>query len=297
MTSFGRRFLGIAVAGLVALVGGCSECDEGDRACDGDGVRVCNTDGDGPFRGRWQHFSCGVTCVDLGGPTCTASREPVPECMNGRRNTCYEGVPTICRGGYPLPQIPCEAGTQCVAPGPDVVAFCAAAPEPIAECSGAGTQPICFDGRPARCRSGYPMFEGAACNAPTRCAVSATCGAICVVGDPDPRCAQGSFCDRNDVVTCQCEFVASRHTCSTSKGCREAAGETACTESQEPDPRCGDPTQRWSAFCDGDVATNCWYGFIETTSECQPSRCSVVTAAQRAGCSLPSSTPQQVPNG
>jgi hypothetical protein len=230
---------------------GCDECPEGAVTCQGEnGIRVCQR-GNEDAKAVWSNFQCPVACRQVGTEVhCVDSREPVAECAME-----------------------------------------------------AGSRPVCFSGQPAYCWHGY--LDGAAppaCAPDTHCQMT-PCGGSCVVGNaPDSRCSSGdsaSFCDGNSRALCACGFEKSRDPCNTLL-CHEmtmsisspmgatTGYEARCLDSLTQDPRCGDPTQPASAFCDGDVVGNCWFGFARPAS-CPPSApCKVVNASRSyATCSFP----------
>lgn len=167
-------------------------------------------------------------------------------------------------------------------------ATCVSAAEPVTECAGA-TRVVCFEGVPTQCWGGYPVKQSP-CGAPTHCAISPSCGAVCALDDtPEPRCSPIPFCDGGSVAHCSCDLVDRRVDCGAADLCREMGGQTVCIESTTPDPRCGDPTVRTVGFCEAGVAVTCWYGFVTYRADCGTSSC-VVTAGQ-AACTGPVSAP------
>ncbi len=232
------QILATLVWGLLVFSAGCNECSPGEIRCKGDVYGACTADGDGPFAtSRWVEATCPVACRVIAGlPTCVGATEPVAACVGATHQICFDGVPSLCMGGYPIHRTPCGA--------------------------------------------------------PTHCAVSPTCGAICAVDDaPDPRCSARPFCDGGRLNTCSCDLVVSRVDCGAADQCREMNGESVCTRSSTPDPRCGDPSQHESGFCADGTAFSCWFGFVAGAFNCGTNRC-IERPGQYAACELPVSTPQ-----
>jgi len=168
------------------------------------------------------------------------------------------------------------------------VAVCLPTRDPDPECAGGGDFMTCLDNAPTHCFGGY-AFKETPCASPSHCAMSAACGGpICVTSDsPDPRCAQRKFCDGNDYVTCTCDYVSSRFSCGATETCRAMDGDVLCTPA-EPDPRCSGAAQTRFGFCDGNVAYDCWYGYLVSASACAPpSHCDVLPTVNAAGCAYP----------
>jgi hypothetical protein len=164
-------------------------------------------------------------------------------------------------------------------------ATCVDSREPVAECANSvGSSAVCFGEQRAYCWHGY-LFQLEGCAGGTHCRLT-TCGGSCVVGDSlDSRCSATvtSFCDGNARAICECGFEKSRGDCGASF-CHEGGGEARCTEATQ-DPRCGDPAQAGSGFCDGNVVGMCWYGFA-MGGQCPPSQtCQLLTTYPYATCS------------
>jgi hypothetical protein len=168
-------------------------------------------------------------------------------------------------------------------------AECVDSRDPVAECAGRLDRFLtCFENAETVCFDGYPSNIGQACPAPSHCVASATCGTACAIDDgPEPRCTpqQQKFCDGNDQVVCSCEFVLYRSSCGATETCLAMNDDTRCVP-PETDPRCASSAQPTFGFCDGQVANECWYGYLVNSFECRPtSRCDSVTLAPQATCS------------
>ena len=213
-----------------------------------------------------QFFATAVLCLSAVFTTgCQECEGGQSECAGdvARHCTSEDGNPIVRRHWWVEKRcaVKCHASV--------LGATCVDSLQPVPECAGASR--TCFEGAPASCTGGYPVKEEP-CKGEAQCVLSSTCGPICAAEPPsEPRCAQDSFCDGTDtLVTCKCGFVESRLTCSASTVCQDVRGEARCTQSTTPDPHCGDPTQRLSGFCDGSVATACWYGFVTNAFDCAP---------------------------
>lgn len=161
-------------------------------------------------------------------------------------------------------------------------AQCVSAPDPVPECQSG--EETCYLNTPTSCRNGYPIRH-TPCSGNSRCVISASCGAMCAIDDsPDPRCAASPFCDgEGNLSSCSCDFVVARASCGSADLCKTLGGDSRCTETATPDPRCGDPGQKTSGFCNDDAATFCWFGFVAGQHDCAAGRC-VETAGQPPAC-------------
>ena len=169
-------------------------------------------------------------------------------------------------------------------------AGCVDSRQPIQQCEGAtADKGVCFEGRPSGCWDGY-LIKGQACGSTTHCVESAECGPICVAGSaPEPRCAQERFCDGGDAIAlCKCGYVQYRFSCSTGLSCQDMRGQPVCL-SAAPDPRCGDPTQQYFSFCEGNVLVGCWYGYLSSINDC-------AKISSPAGRCEPTATPTRKPS-
>ncbi len=95
---------------------------------------------------------------------------------------------------------------------------------------------------------------------PARCATSK---------GPDPRCPrtdteqQPEFCFEGSIVACTPSGHAAR-TVSCEAACVESDEKAECTQSSEPDPRCGDADE----VCDGNLLIRCEQGYRIVESPC-----------------------------
>lgn len=226
------QILAILVCGLVGLAAGCNECQSGETRCDGNVVKSCSYDGDGPIsNATWHESVCPVACREAGGEArCVSAPDPVPECADGH-DTCFENTPSSCLGGYPIRHTPCSGDTHCVMSA-SCGAICVLDDNPDARCA-AG--PFCdADGNLNACSCDFVIARGT-CGGADRCRTMGGISRCTSASTPDARCGDptqetSGFCSSENVATtCWFGFVAGGINCG-SFPCLERPGQSAACE-------------------------------------------------------------------
>jgi len=188
---------------------------------------------------------------------------------------CRDGNAENCRDDQDLRRgvwraTPCE-GLTCVRDRVAHEAFCAELAQPEAGCgTGSAERSVCDGNRLLLCTAGGFLLDHEDCGA-------------CIAGDqpfcaegaqPDPKCGgHESACDGTTLIFCHRDYRLRHYDCPDAGGCRVSSVVSVgfCALERESDPRCPSHTlEGRSAYCDGNVATNCIDGYAVWKQQCLP---------------------------